>query len=153
MKTSQTRFLSSYFLAKLGWSEGQLVPGILPSSQVQGAMEGGPALCPASWACSQTCLAQNLQGEALWPLPGEGASGQAAPSVFPLCRAALTASHFLGSSTPEVHCGAKNRLCLDTLKLRLETRKAINQMLPFPQREPLGLILVESHARPGMEAG
>lgn len=35
--------------------------------------------------------------------------------------------HILGSSAPEVHSGAKNRLCLDTLGLRLETRTAVTK--------------------------
>ena len=37
------------------------------------------------------------------------------------------AHHILGSSAPEVHSGAKNRLCLDTLGLWLETRTEVTK--------------------------
>ena len=48
--------------------------------------------------------------------------------VFSLPSGQLCPAHpLLGSSAPEVHSGAKNRLCLDTLGLRLETRTAVTK--------------------------
>lgn len=48
--------------------------------------------------------------------------------LFSLPSGQLCPAHqILGSSEPEVHSGAKNRLCLDTLGLRLETRTAVTK--------------------------
>lgn len=127
---------------------GSAGPWLVPLSQVQGVAEGGrPPAQPHGPPARLTCL-RDLDGEALWPLPGGGSRAPAAPPVFPSRRAALPASHFLGSSTPEVHSGAKNRLCLDTLRLQLETWTAVTKCCQPRKGGSLGLILVETHASP-----
>ena len=91
-------------------------------------MEREPGPCPALWASSQTYLLPRIwRGKRDAPPPGmelwdklnllfSVPSGQLCP-----------AHHILGSSAPEVHSGAKNRLCLDTLGLRLETRTEVTK--------------------------